>query len=295
LRLCGDQGDLIRARLAPREGNETPDPAIAGTALHATRRRALLAEAAKLRSKNMYPALVVDLNCGLRDKELRELGGSRSIWSTRGPSRWASRNQPPARARDPAERSVMIALEAHAAWYSADSVHASPAGTSSPPARGSRTTPPAQLRRSGRRGRRCARTRRSLDGGTTTATPWFTELADPGRRTGGDHEHRRARLARHALALLPRPDGGERHASTRSPHASATADEKAQGRMPNDSSRLPRPFNSRQSSDRHPRRKPVLRGATSSWIPFTGCLAVKMCCIFKRLARLWSCGTGLWG
>jgi len=32
--------------------------------------------------------------------------------------------------------------------------------------------------------------------------------------------------------------------------------------------------------------KPVLRGATSSWIPFTGCLAVKMCCIFKRLARL---------
>ena len=33
----------------------------------------MLAEAAKLRSKNMYPALVVDLNCGLRDKELREL------------------------------------------------------------------------------------------------------------------------------------------------------------------------------------------------------------------------------
>ena len=33
----------------------------------------MLAEAAKLRSKNMYPALVIDLNCGLRDKELREL------------------------------------------------------------------------------------------------------------------------------------------------------------------------------------------------------------------------------
>jgi integrase len=33
----------------------------------------MLAEAAKLRSKNIYPALVVDLNCGLRDAELREL------------------------------------------------------------------------------------------------------------------------------------------------------------------------------------------------------------------------------
>jgi integrase len=32
----------------------------------------MLAEAAKLRSKNMYPAPVVDLNCGLRDTELRE-------------------------------------------------------------------------------------------------------------------------------------------------------------------------------------------------------------------------------
>ena len=33
----------------------------------------MLAEAAKLPSKNMYPTLVLDLNCGLREKDLREL------------------------------------------------------------------------------------------------------------------------------------------------------------------------------------------------------------------------------
>ena len=48
-------------------------PPSPGRAYTADEKARMLAEAAKLRSKNMYPALVVDLNCGLRDKELREL------------------------------------------------------------------------------------------------------------------------------------------------------------------------------------------------------------------------------
>jgi hypothetical protein len=47
-----------------------PSPGRAYTPVEKAR---MLAEAAKLSSKNLYPALVVDLNCGLRDKELREL------------------------------------------------------------------------------------------------------------------------------------------------------------------------------------------------------------------------------
>ncbi|MCX6631066.1 MAG: hypothetical protein NTW28_25925, partial [Candidatus Solibacter sp.] len=39
----------------------------------------MLAEAAKLASKNVYFALVMDLNCGLRDKELRELQWQRIV------------------------------------------------------------------------------------------------------------------------------------------------------------------------------------------------------------------------
>lgn len=48
-------------------------PPSPGRAYSADEKVRLLAEAQKSRSKNIYPTLVVDLNCGLRDKELREL------------------------------------------------------------------------------------------------------------------------------------------------------------------------------------------------------------------------------
>ena len=73
LRLCGDQGDLTRARLRREKAMRLAPPTSPGHAYTADEKARMLVEAAKLRSKNMYPALVVDLNCGLRDKELREL------------------------------------------------------------------------------------------------------------------------------------------------------------------------------------------------------------------------------
>jgi integrase len=73
LRLCGDQGDLIRAKLRREKAMKLATPPSPGRAYTADEKARMLAEAAKLRSKNMYPALVVDLNCGLRDKELRKL------------------------------------------------------------------------------------------------------------------------------------------------------------------------------------------------------------------------------
>jgi integrase len=119
LRLCGDQGDSDPRAFAPREGDE------AGATRHRrveptapTRRRGCWRKPQKLRSKNMYPALVLDLNCGLRDKELRELrweaGRPRPQEAAHGGQ---VENRRRHGARDPAERNGHAALQAHAAWY----------------------------------------------------------------------------------------------------------------------------------------------------------------------------------
>jgi len=48
-------------------------PPSPGRAYTADEKARMLVGAQRLRSKNIYPALVVGLNCGVRDKELREL------------------------------------------------------------------------------------------------------------------------------------------------------------------------------------------------------------------------------
>ena len=58
LRLCGDQGDLIRAKLRREKAMKLALPPSPGRAYTADEKARMLAEAAKLRSKNMYPALV---------------------------------------------------------------------------------------------------------------------------------------------------------------------------------------------------------------------------------------------
>ena len=95
LRLCGDQGDLIRAKLRREKAMKLALPPSPGRAYTADEKARMLAEAAKLRSKNLYPAPVVDLNCGLRDKELRELRWRPSIRSS---SPWASQRPTQVRA-----------------------------------------------------------------------------------------------------------------------------------------------------------------------------------------------------
>src|ERR1035437_9125551 len=78
----------------------------------------MLAEAAKLRSENMYPALVVDLNCGLRDKELRELRWRQiDLVHKKHLTVGKSKTDAGTGRVIPLNDTVMIALEAHAAWY----------------------------------------------------------------------------------------------------------------------------------------------------------------------------------
>src|ERR1035441_7354796 len=78
----------------------------------------MLAEAAKLRSKNMYPSLVVDLNCGLRDKELRELRW-RQIDLVHKKQLTVGKSKTDAGTGRviPLNETAIAAMEAHAAWY----------------------------------------------------------------------------------------------------------------------------------------------------------------------------------
>src|SRR5216684_2909569 len=118
LRLCGAQGDLIRATLRREKAMKLATPPSPGRAYTADEKARMLAEAAMLRSKNMYPALVVDLNCGLRDKELRELRWQQidlvhKKTLTVGKSKTAAGTG----RLIPLNDTVLVALEAHAAWY----------------------------------------------------------------------------------------------------------------------------------------------------------------------------------
>jgi integrase len=118
LRLCGDQGDLIRARLRRDKAMKLATPPSPGRAYTSDEKARMLAEAAKLRSKNMYPALVLDQNCGLRDKELRELRWRQidlvhKKQLTVGKSKTAAGTGRVI----PLNETAIAAMEADAAWY----------------------------------------------------------------------------------------------------------------------------------------------------------------------------------
>jgi integrase len=73
LRLLGEQGDSIRVKLKRQKALKLAVRTDIGKAYGAEEKGLLYDEAKKRRSKAIYPALVLVLNCGLRDKELREL------------------------------------------------------------------------------------------------------------------------------------------------------------------------------------------------------------------------------
>jgi len=78
----------------------------------------MLAEAQKLRSKNIYPALVLDLNCGLRDKELRELRWRQiDLVEKKTLTVGKSKTEAGTGRVIPLNQAVLAALQAHASWY----------------------------------------------------------------------------------------------------------------------------------------------------------------------------------
>lgn len=93
-------------------------PPSPGRAYTAEEKARMLGEAQKLRSKNMYPALVVDLNCGLRGNELRELRWRQvDLVHKKQLTMGKSKIEAGTGRVIPLNETVLAALERHAAWY----------------------------------------------------------------------------------------------------------------------------------------------------------------------------------
>jgi integrase len=118
LRLCGDQGDLIRGRMRRDKTLKLKIPPSPGRAYTTDEKARMLEEAIKLRSKNIYPALVLDLNCGLRDKELRELRWQQiDLVNKKALTVGKSKSDAGTGRVIPLNDTILAALHAHAAWY----------------------------------------------------------------------------------------------------------------------------------------------------------------------------------
>src|SRR5882724_5288678 len=117
LRLCGDQGDLIRAKLRRDKALKLTLPPSPGRPYSADEKARMLEEAQKLRTPQMHAALALDLNTGLRDKELRQIR-----WDQIDPMKKAltvgkSKTEAGTGRLIPLNETAMAAVQSHAAWY----------------------------------------------------------------------------------------------------------------------------------------------------------------------------------
>src|SRR6266567_3003629 len=118
IRLCGDQGELIRATLRRDKALKLPLPPSPGRAYTADEKGRMLEEAQKLRTPQMHAALALDLNTGLRDKELREIRWEQvDLVHKRTLTVGKSKTEAGTGRVIPLNETAIAALVAHASWY----------------------------------------------------------------------------------------------------------------------------------------------------------------------------------
>jgi integrase len=118
IRLCGDQGEWIRATLRREKALKLPLPPSPGRPYSAEEKARMLEEAQKLRTPQMHAALALDLNTGLRDKELREIRWEQiDLLHKRALTVGQSKTEAGTGRVIPLNATALAALEAHAAWY----------------------------------------------------------------------------------------------------------------------------------------------------------------------------------
>ncbi len=118
LRLCGEQGVLIRATLRRDKALKLPLPASPGRPYSAEEKARMLEEAQKLRTPQMRAALALDLNTGLRDKELREIRWEQiDLIHKRALTVGKSKTEAGTGRVIPLNETALAALVEHAAWY----------------------------------------------------------------------------------------------------------------------------------------------------------------------------------
>ena len=117
LRLCGEQGVLIRATLRRDKALKLTLPPSPGRPYSADEKARMLEEAQKLRTPQMRAALALDLNTGLRDKELREIRWQQVDLIKRTLTVGKSKTEAGTGRAVPLNEIAFAAIEAHAAWY----------------------------------------------------------------------------------------------------------------------------------------------------------------------------------
>jgi integrase len=118
LRLCGEQGELIRATLRRDKALKLPLPPSPGRPYSAEDKARMLVEAQKLRTPQMHAALALDLNTGLRDKELREIRWEQiDLVHKKALTVGKSKTEAGTGRMIPLNETAIAAMEAHAAWY----------------------------------------------------------------------------------------------------------------------------------------------------------------------------------
>src|ERR1700730_15331068 len=118
IRLCGEQGVLVRATLRRDKALKLPLPPSPGRPYSAEEKARMLEEAQKLRTPQMCAALALDLNTGLRDKELREIRWEQiDVIHKKTLAVGKSKSEAGTGRVIPLNETAIAALEAHAAWY----------------------------------------------------------------------------------------------------------------------------------------------------------------------------------
>jgi integrase len=118
LRLCGEQGDLIRAKLRREKSLKLRLPPSPGRAYTADQKARMLEEAQKLRTPQMSAALALDLNTGLRDKELRQIRWEQiDLIHRKALTVGKSKSDAGTGRVIPLNETAIAALKTHASWY----------------------------------------------------------------------------------------------------------------------------------------------------------------------------------
>jgi integrase len=118
IRLCGEQGALIRATLRRDKALKLALPPSPGRPYSSEEKARMLEEAQKLRTPQMHAALALDLNTGLRDKELRQIRWEQvDLIAKKALTVGKSKSDAGTGRVIPLNDTAIAALEAHAAWY----------------------------------------------------------------------------------------------------------------------------------------------------------------------------------
>jgi integrase len=117
LRLLGEQGDGIRAKLRRQKALKLSTRSDIGKAYTPEEKGLLYEEAKRRRSKAIYPALVLTLHCGLRDKELRHLQWSRVHLREAYLAVGESKSEAGSGRTVPLNALALEVLKTYSAWY----------------------------------------------------------------------------------------------------------------------------------------------------------------------------------